>query len=349
MSAPPLAGLSGEQFLALAREEVGRGHGLSADLYRDWFRKGRFDPGLYCGTRRIAAWRALVDRALPSVEHQVGEANEYGQRTTKAVLRAADGAAFECVHLPMGRDRHTLCLSSQVGCRMGCAFCETATLGLRRQLSAAEIVSQVLVARHRLNWPVGNLVFMGMGEALDNAEALIQALLVLSDKRGLSYGHEHITVCTVGHAEGIERLKSLGWKRLNLSLSLNVADDARRRQLMPVTRRWPLAELQAVLADYPQRASFVLGINVCLMPGINDSRDDSRAIADFCRPLGRVLINLIPYNPGSRPLCPAPEEAEIVRFIDWLREDGLPVRRRITKGRSVMAACGQLGKAAMAR
>jgi 23S rRNA (adenine2503-C2)-methyltransferase len=301
--------------------------------------------------------------------------------TAKAILRTRDGYEVECVRIPMrhgapkpasagdaertigdhsadrslrgreasGEQTWTLCLSSQVGCRMGCTFCETGRMGLLRDLTAAEIVSQVVTARATLGWPARNLVFMGMGEALDNADQLLQALAVLTDKRGLAYSHERITVCTSGHAEGIARLAALGWKRLNLSISLNSAEDRARSRIMPVNRRTPLAELQRLLAAYPQRRNFTLGVNYCLLPGINDRREDAGAIAAFCAPLGRVLVNLIPYNPGTAPVTHAPSEDEIVRFIGWLRDDGVPVRRRLTKGRGIMAACGQLGNVGLRR
>ena len=170
---------------------------------------------------------------------------------------------------------------------------------------------------------------------------------VLCDRRGLHYSQERITVCTAGHREGLARLRALGWKRLNLSLSLNAASDAVRDRIMPINRRTPLAELQRLLIAYPQRRNFTLGVNYCLMPGINDAPADAVAVADFCRPLGRVLVNLIPYNPGHAPLTRAPHEEEVTAFIAALRAEGLAVRRRVTKGRSIMAACGQLGDAAL--
>lgn len=238
---------------------------------------------------------------------------------------------------------YTLCLSSQVGCKMGCTFCETGRMGLIRHLTAAEIVAEVVTVRAKLGWTARNLVFMGMGEALDNADHVIQALKVLTDQRGLHYSQERLTICTAGHAEGLAKLAALSWKRLNLSISLNAANDEARSRVMPINRKTPLAELQRILAAYPQRRNFTLGVNYCLMPGMNDARQDAADIAAFCQPLGRVLINLIPYNPGNAPLTRAPEEDEIVRFIGWLREENLPVRRRVTKGRSIMAACGQLG------
>jgi adenine C2-methylase RlmN of 23S rRNA A2503 and tRNA A37 len=252
---------------------------------------------------------------------------------------------FRTFGLPDGDNDidYTLCLSSQVGCKMGCTFCETGRMGLIRHLTAAEIVAEVVTVRAKLGWTVRNLVFMGMGEALDNADNVIQALKVLTDQRGLHFSQERLTICTAGHAEGLAKLTALGWKRLNLSISLNAANDEARSRVMPVNRKTPLAELQQILAAYPQRRNFTLGVNYCLMPGMNDARQDATDIAAFCQPLGRVLINLIPYNPGNAPLTRAPEEDEIIRFIGWLREENLPVRRRVTKGRSIMAACGQLG------
>jgi 23S rRNA (adenine2503-C2)-methyltransferase len=135
----------------------------------------------------------------------------------------------------------------------------------------------------------------------------------------------------------------LGMTRLNLSISLNAANDALRSELMPINRVLPLSQLQATLLEYRPRPNFVLGVNYCLMPDKNDTSEHAREVAEFCRPLGRVMVNVIGYNPGSVPLTRAPSDREVDAFIEQLRSHGLPVRKRITKGRSVMAACGQLG------
>jgi 23S rRNA (adenine2503-C2)-methyltransferase len=285
---------------------------------------------------------------LPEVVRVAREEGRTGF-TTKASFRLADGLEAELVHIPMGRGRHTLCISCQVGCKMGCAFCETARLGLLRPMTPEEILSQLDVAREALGLSFQRIVFMGMGEPLDRPEILARVLRTLTDPGGLAMRHDHITVCTVGVVSGIRQLRTLGMKRLNLSVSLNAANDELRSRLMPVNRRTPLAELQQALVDYRQRPNFQLGVNYCLMPGLNDGRRDARDVARFCAPLGRVLVSLIPYNPGNDPLTRAPEEEEVVRFVGWLREEGLPVRRRITKGRGTMAACGQLGNAALRR
>ncbi len=375
MTAVDLLGLTSDAFAAAARFSLPTGHGIAPRLYAQTMDQGRYAPEDFpIAAASLTSWRSHFHAGLLDIVRVVEEPGEAGT-TAKAILKTHDGYEVECVRIPMRRPRppsevggpssdetsdsghrtsdteidFTLCLSSQVGCKMGCTFCETGRMGLIRHLTAAEIVAQVVTVRAKLGWPVRNLVFMGMGEALDNADQVIQALKVLTDKRGLHYSQERITICTAGHAEGLGKLAALGWKRLNLSISLNAANDAARSRVMPVNRKTPLAELQRILASYPQRKNFTLGVNYCLMPGMNDARQDATDIATFCEPLGRVLINLIPYNPGNAPLTRAPEEDEIVRFIGWLRDEGLPVRRRITKGRSIMAACGQLGNVELRR
>lgn len=256
---------------------------------------------------------------------------------TRLLVELRDGQTVESVLLP----RNGLCVSTQVGCARACTFCETGRLGLRRNLTAGEIVAQVTL-QHRGRRP-DTIVFQGMGEPLDNLDGLLQALAVLTDRRGLAYAQERLTVCTVGHVPGIDALRELGWKRLGLSLSLTSADDARRARLMPNSVRYPLREIQAALVRYRQRANLALGVHWCLLPGHNDTPADVRELAAFVRPLGRTVVHVIPYNPGTAPIARAPHEAEVAAFVARLREAGLAVRRRVTKGRSVMAACGQLG------
>jgi len=342
---PPInvLGLTADGLAAAAALVLPSGAGVARDLYVTLFKTGHFTPqALPLAAASHAAWQQRFVVTPLAVKTVVEEETDAGI-TAKAIFTTHDGYEIEAVRIPMHEDHQTICISSQVGCKMACSFCETGRMGLIRHLSAAEIVAQVFTARFVLGWNPRNIVFMGMGEALDNADQVIQALQVLTDKRGFHYSHERLTICTSGHAEGLAKLSALGWKRLNLSISLNAANDARRDVLMPVNRKTPLAALQGLLAAYPQRRNFTLGVNYCLMPGLNDARSDAADIAVFCRPLGRVLLNLIPYNPGNAPLTRAPQEDEIVQFINWLREEGIPVRRRITKGRSIMAACGQLG------
>jgi 23S rRNA (adenine2503-C2)-methyltransferase len=345
MTPVDLLALTSDAFATEAKARLSRGAGRAREVYRHALAVGRFEPeAVGLSGEASEAYRASFRFELPRVVSVREEPTDLGV-TAKAILALHDGYEIECVFIPMGRGRHTLCISSEVGCKMGCTFCETARLGLIRKLTVAEILGQLMVARHELGWAFKNVVFMGMGEALDNYEALVTSLHVMNDPGGLAIAQEHVTVCTVGHADGIRRLAAEGFRRLNLSVSLNAANDALRRTLMPIHQRYDLGALQDALATYRPRANFALGVNYCLLPGMNDAREDARDVAAFCGPLGRVLVNVIPYNPGNVPLTRAPTEEEVDRFIAWLREEGLPVRRRVTKGRSVMAACGQLGNA----
>lgn len=321
-----------------------KGAGLAARVHAAAVLRGTFDPEeLGAGPRTAAAWRELATLVLPTVVDAVHEAGEHGP-VTKRLLALHDGRTIESVALPMGRGRSSLCVSTQVGCARACTFCETGRLGLLRNLTAGEITAQVTL--HCRSRRPDSLVFMGMGEPLDNLQALLRALEVLVDRHGFHYAQERLTVCTVGHVPGIEALQALGWKRLGLALSLNSADDVQRAELMPHSVRYPLAAIQEALVAYRQRANLALGVHWCLLPGINDRERDADQLAAFVRPLGRTFVHVIPYNPGTAPITRAPDEAEITTFVARLRERGLAVRRRITKGRSVMAACGQLGRPA---
>ena len=286
MAGIPIHGLTNGQLVERARHSLSRGSGVARRVHRQVMREGRFQPDRFgLGPEALAGWAESFSFTLPEILRIESDESGHGQ-TSKVVLRLDDGLEAEAVSIPMGRGRHTLCVSSQVGCKMRCAFCETGRMGLLRHLRADEIVAQLLVARHQLGWPIRNVVFMGMGEALDNADQVIQAIRVLNDEAGLAIGQERLTVCTVGHVEGIRRLDREGFKRLNLSVSLNAANDSLRSELMPINRRTNLAELQQVLSSYRPRRNFALGVNYCLLPGINDTRDDARAVASFCEPLG---------------------------------------------------------------
>ena len=317
-----------------------KGAGLARRLHQIATRTGQFAPEqLGAGVHSAAIWRQRAAVCLPGTAEEQRETAAHGE-IVKRSLRLRDARTVESVSLPMGRGRTSLCVSTQIGCARACTFCETGHMGLLRNLTAGEIVAQVTTQwRER---PADSVVFQGMGEPLDNLDALLQAMRVLTDRHGLAYAHERLTVCTVGHVPGIEALRRLGWKRLGLSLSLTSADDDKRRQLMPHSARYPLREIQRALIDYRQRKNLALGLHWCLLPGINNHERDADQLQQFAAPLGRTFVHVIPYNPGSRPIAAAPSEDEIERFVALLRARGLAVRRRITKGRSVMAGCGQL-------
>jgi 23S rRNA (adenine2503-C2)-methyltransferase len=283
----------------------------------------------------------------------------------KFIQQTPDGLEIESVVVPMqrrGRSWKTLCVSSQVGCARACEFCETGRLGLLRNLSAAEIVGQFVAARRELlgvvpassqcvapansrcayNDSIRNVVFMGMGEPLDNFDAVVQAVRVLTDRAGLSLGQERIKISTVGRISGIRRLGELGWRRVTLAVSLNAPNDEIRSRLMPINRLEPMAALRDALLAYPRRSHFYFMIEYVLIPGVNDAPAHARELADYLRPLPTV-VNVIPYNPRPDSPWPAPTEAAISGFLDALSAAGQICKRRLTKGRDQMAACGQLG------
>jgi 23S rRNA (adenine2503-C2)-methyltransferase len=345
-----ILGLTRPAFEALAGRG-GRSRALRR-LYRRAFVEGRFEPGSEAvGRETAAALAARVMLRLPAVERVVEEEGLFGT-TAKSLLRFDDGQHVECVRIPVARrvpepGPATLCVSSQVGCRMGCAFCESGRRGFVRDLRPEEIVGQYAAARLTLGWDIGKIVFMGMGEPLDNFEGLAGALAVLLDESGPAFSQDDLTVCTIGLPNGIARLKGLGFKRLNLSVSLNAPDDGLRGELMPATSGVSLDALAAALALYPQRRNFALAVNYCLMPGLNDGDGAPEGIAAFLRasaPSGRAIVNLIPYNPGSSPIGRAPTEDEIESFTRRLEAAGAKVKLRNPRGRGLMAACGQLGR-----
>jgi 23S rRNA (adenine2503-C2)-methyltransferase len=348
-----ILGLGYAELLEKAKARMSSGSGAAGKIYARAFSTGRLDPsGLGLSRRSEEAWLKAFSLRLLKPLRVLSEglgpevADSPDRITAKAALGLEDGSEIECVRIPMlGGEgtKSTLCVSSQVGCRMGCAFCETGRSGLRRNLRASEIVAQVLTAKIALGWDCGNIVFMGMGECLDNLAEVATALRVLADQRGLGYAQERMTLCTSGPAGGVEELRKLGLKRLGLSISLNAATDEKRERLMPVNRGNGLEALASSLAAYPLRRNFALGVNWCLMPGINDSREDASQAAAFCAKVGRSVVNLIPYNPGSSPLTRAPTEEEVESFASWLAEEGCLVKRRSTKGSRIMAGCGQLG------
>ncbi|MBC23936.1 MAG: 23S rRNA (adenine(2503)-C(2))-methyltransferase RlmN [Phycisphaerae bacterium] len=262
----------------------------------------------------------------------------------------------ESVLIPMtgstGRTTTTLCLSSQVGCAMGCRFCQTGRMGLLHDLQPRQIVGQWHAARHHLGHVIKNIVFMGMGEPTDNIEAVIQSIRILADHHGPAIAPRNITVSTVGNPRGIQRLSELaaedGFHRLNLAVSINAPNDRIRSEIMPVNRAWSMAELKQVLLAWPLRPSGRFCIEYVLIPGVNDGMDDAD---ELCRYLDDIpcTLNIIPYNPIDDSPWPAPEQSVVDRFIERTIRHGQFTKRRKTKGRATMAACGQLGNTNLSR
>jgi 23S rRNA (adenine2503-C2)-methyltransferase len=325
--------------------------GLTAAAFLDAY------PRLWGGS--IAAYRRLFRHgateqpgltvSLPPIVRELRDQSPEGP-VIKFVQDVGDRLETESVLIPMigatGVPTYTLCVSSQVGCAMGCTFCETAQMGLVRSLSPAEIVAQWFAAAHLVGIRPKNMVFMGMGEPLDNLDNLIAAIAVLTDTSGPAVAMNKITVSTVGRVDGIRRLAEQvhtpGWHRLSLAVSVNAPNDEIRSQLMPVNRKWPMAELREALLAWPKYGGAKICAEYVLIPGVNDRPEHARELAEWVRPLP-ACVNIIPYNPRRNSPWPAPNELSVVEFMGWLADEGVYVKRRRTKGRDMMGACGQLG------
>jgi 23S rRNA (adenine2503-C2)-methyltransferase len=276
--------------------------------------------------------------------------------TTKLLLRLSDGRKIETVLLPYP-DRVSVCISSQVGCPVGCRFCATATMGFARNLTAGEMVDQVLTAADALNVAtheerssaesrepraesrISHVVVMGMGEPLLNVPALVKAARLLHDEVGISY--RHLTVSTAGYVPGIRALADAGLP-LTLALSLHAPEDRLRNELIPLGKRYPLAEVLEAVGDYQGRTGRRVTFEYLLLGRVNDSVEQAREMARRLRGLG-AHVNLIPWNPAET-LSPyeAPSRNRVRAFRRALEEAGITVTQRQERGQEIDAACGQL-------
>jgi 23S rRNA (adenine2503-C2)-methyltransferase len=238
----------------------------------------------------------------------------------------------------------TLCVSSQAGCRFGCVFCETGKNGFIRNLTTEEIVGQLYNARFLLkNSSIKNIVFMGMGEPLDNTENVIQAVKIISDQRCFNIARKNITISTIGIPDQIEKLSSNLNPVPNLAVSLNSAVNSTRSKIMPINKKHDLSDLRTALLSYPLRSSSAILFEYLLMPVINDSYDDAQELIDFVKPF-KARVNIIPYNENSCAYISSPSYEKVKEFSKWLADKSIFVRMRTRKGSKLMAACGQLGK-----
>lgn len=260
--------------------------------------------------------------------------------TTKWALQFGDGQSAETVLIP-SRTRGTVCVSSQSGCTRACAFCATATMGFRRNLTAGEIVHQFLVAREAAmaaGIEASNVVFMGMGEPLDNIDAVLGAVRSLTDVfPGLS--PRRVTVSTSGVVPRLARF--LRESRASLALSLNASDDETRTRIMPHNKTWPLAAIMAALREAAAERPRRFFVEYVQLPGVNDTAADARRIAALLRGLD-CHVNVIPHNPFAGSPFRAPAREETLRFHDQIKAQGLTGIIRWPRGRDVSGACGQL-------
>lgn len=263
--------------------------------------------------------------------------------TRKLLLRTGQGDRIESVLIPM-EDRITQCVSSQVGCKIGCDFCFTARMPLRRHLAASEIADQVLWAQKVLadagqGERVSNLVYMGMGEPMDNYDNVVRSLRILMDDRGQNISSRRITVSSSGV---VPKLQKLGHDvPINLAISLNASNDEQRNRLIPINKVWNLEALMTTLRAYPLPPRRRITMEYVMLADVNDTKDDALRVAKLLRGL-RCKVNLIPFNPWPGSIYRRPTPEAVDRFAMILMDRGYTVTVRYSKGDDIGAACGQL-------
>jgi 23S rRNA (adenine2503-C2)-methyltransferase len=334
-------------FAELVRESANAGVAEvhAGQLWRALYRSGGASLADY--PARVRGWLAerfggetRLALGIPEVAAHIPSADKL---TDKYLLRMADGQTIETV-LMSYTGRFTACVSTQAGCAMGCVFCATGQMGFARHLQSGEIVAQVLHAQRQLaarsGAPLRNLVLMGMGEPLHNYDAVMAALSIISERRGINLGSSHITISTVGVVPGILRLAE---ERLpyHLAVSLHGASEEERSALVPASRRWPLSELISACRAYSQQTGRRIFFEWALIDGQSDSPAQAGRLAELLRGMD-AHVNLIPLNPTSGYQGSASEVTAGAEFQRVLRAAGLPSTIRQRRGIDVAAGCGQL-------
>jgi 23S rRNA (adenine2503-C2)-methyltransferase len=340
---PDLRSLSREELQALVagmRQKPFRARQLQRWLHRNGAASLDEMTDLARGFREALRTRTTLTTLVAASEQRSSDG------TIKWTWRTTDGKLIESVYMPEA-DRKTLCVSSQVGCALGCTFCMTGTMGLARHLTPGEIVDQVHRANRRLvelgegaaPRPLTNLVFMGMGEPLHNYEHLKAALALLLDEDGPNFSHRHVTVSTSGLVPVMRRLGEE--TQVKLAVSLNATTDAQRDTLMPINRRWPIGELLRACREFPMKQGRRITFEYVLLGGVNDTDQDAERLVRLLQGIP-AKVNLIPYNdnPGLGFRAPTPERAEA--FLERLVARQITAVVRKNRGRDIAAACGQL-------
>jgi len=288
--------------------------------------------------------RQKLESISPIYELTLGkQLTSKDQATSKALLIAKDGSKIEAVLMRYIDDRNTVCVSSQVGCAVGCEFCATGQLGFKRNLSAWEMAEQVLVFAKLLKKEakrVDNVVFMGMGEPFLNYENVLSAVKIINDQHGLALGARHISISTCGIVEGIKRFTDEDLQ-VNLAISLHAANDTLRSKLVPLNKTYPLEAILTAVDDYIKKTGRKVMFEYLMIAGVNDRNKDAEDLAKLLkRPL--YFVNLISYNSIGHSDFKPSSEARIRKFGEILKNSGITVTQRHKFGREIKGACGQL-------
>jgi 23S rRNA (adenine2503-C2)-methyltransferase len=284
-------------------------------------------------------FRETLKQEFPITKSDLLTVSESSDGTKKLLVGFSDGNSVETVLIP-ATGRFTQCISTQVGCAMGCAFCASGSLGIVRSLTADEIVAQYMLARKY--GEITNIVVMGMGEPFANYDEMMRALKLINAGRGPNLGARHITISTCGVVPGFERLASEGIQ-FELSVSLHAANNTLRDQLMPVNRKWPIEELIEACANYTIKTKRIITFEYTMIKGVNDSRADAERLAGIVKKVPMAKVNLIPLSPVEhRPDFKTPEESTMLMFLDVLMKAKIQTMLRRSRGKDANAACGQL-------
>lgn len=306
-------------------------------LYKWVYNKGilDFDAMTNISKSLRLVFREMFSLVLPDIKDVLHSSDG----TIKFGFAASDGLVMESVLIPE-KDRNTLCISSQIGCRMGCKFCVTGKIGFIRNLSAAEIVGQIMAAKRYLGEQrITNIVFMGMGEPVDNLETLVRALEIIKHPLGLDFSHRRITVSSVGLLDG---LRTVGPKVAGLAISLNAADDAKRTYLMPINRLYPIRDIISFVRAFKGSKRTRVTFEYVLIKDFNDSLTDAQQLADLLMGV-KCKVNLIPFNESSHIPFKAPYKGSVEQFHQYLLERHFTAIVRDSRGPDIGGACGQLG------
>ena len=284
-------------------------------------------------------FRETLKSEFPITRAEVIDVSESADGTKKLLVGFEDGNSVETVLIP-ATGRFTQCISTQVGCAMGCAFCASGSAGVVRSLTADEIVAEYMVGRKF--GEITNIVVMGMGEPFANYDETMRALKLINAGRGPNLGARHITISTCGVVPGFERLASEGIQ-FELSVSLHAPNDELRSSLMPVNRKWPLDVLLPACAEYTRKTKRIVTFEYTLIAGVNDSRQCAEELARQVRRVPMAKVNLIPLSPvAHRPDFKTPDESTMLMFLDVLMKNRVQTMLRRSRGKDADAACGQL-------
>ncbi|MBN1799211.1 MAG: 23S rRNA (adenine(2503)-C(2))-methyltransferase RlmN [Spirochaetales bacterium] len=302
-----------------------------------WLHKSVFDFNAM--TNLPQELRIMLAQRSLAVSSLIIQSQKASDASAKFKVRLSDGRCIESVLLTDKAGRNTICVSTQVGCAMGCAFCGTAGMGLVRNLAAHEIVEQYLLLK-QLAVTISHVVFMGMGEPLANLSEVSKAIALLHHPEGSGIGLRRMTISTCGYLPGLRELIKTG-PYVRLALSLISADPETRNMLVPQAKANPLPELKQALQAYQQVTGKRITLEIVLLPGVNDRQHDIVTLQRFTESL-KTVINIIPWNKISGLAFREPSKSELADFITRLTKSGFNVTQRYSKGRSINAACGQL-------